>query len=599
MISIEERSKVTKPINLGTRLYLIVFITSIALTLIGFMIFSRMVGSVLPAWYNWLTIAFLVAAPIIVLPSWKLIRSTEITQLLSVAGISLLLIAGILLAMTTAYQMIAYIRLPVDLLSFAESPFLNQILKIRQGLPLFTPPQDNNSYPYTPGAEFLTYFISWFILRSDSIPTFRAVQFSYVILAAILATSASDNLAKRILAKHEYRMRPLWLAIWLSFLFLVATDPRFNLYTHSLHNDGLALLISVLAFWLIVRHSLIPRRWQVVLMAILPALGFLVKQSLMIWLVIFVFYLLFGAKYSWKRLMFFSFGSLICIALVIGGSYLIWGEPFRYWIFEALGQKQISFLRDFKNLFDAGIYAVMGLVGGWVLVNRRDSRVPLVLWICWLLLFGTEIYTSGFAFQRNHIGPGIVIAACWFFVALVKFWAGFTREESRWRLGISETVAISSVILVFGALGLVREPINPIPADFYRYIDSIEAEFNDLAPEKVLMDTGTWIYFSENVLMKDRSAPISVHVGSNQPDISFEMLSDSISRIENKTYDKILARQLDTGETWYDYQDRGSGVKEAILENYHIVRRIPAVQGIQNWWPVHLIEEILVLEPNS
>jgi hypothetical protein len=553
----------------------------------------------MPAWYTMLTVAFMGLALILVLPSWKLIRSTEITQLLSVVGISLLLVAGILLAMTTAYQMIAYIRLPVDLLSFAESPFLNQILKLRQGMPLFTPPQDNNSYPYTPGAEFLTYVISWFVLRSDSIPTLRAVQFSYVILAAILATSICDNLAKKFLSNHEYRMRPLWLAIWFPFLFLVATDPRFNLYTHSLHNDGLALLISVLAFWLIGRHSLIPRGWQVVLMAILPALGFLVKQSLMIWLAIFVFYLIFGARYSWKRLILFTLGSFICIAFVIGGSYLIWGEPFRYWIFEALGQKQISILRDFKNLFDAGIYAIMGLVGGWALVNRRDLRVPLVLWICWLLLFGSEIYTSGFAFQRNHLGPGIVIAACWFFVALAKLWARLTHEESWWRLGVSEAIIVSSVILIFGALGLVREPLNPIPADFLRYIDSIEEEFAGLVPEKVLIDTGTWIYFREGVLMKDRSAPISVHVGSNQPEISFEMLSDSISRIENKTYDKILARQLDTGETWYDYQDRGSGVKEAILENYHIVRRIPAVQGIQNWWPLHLIEEVLVLEPNS
>ena len=113
------------------------------------------------------------------------------------------------------------------------------------------------------------------------------------------------------------------------------------------------------------------------------------------------------------------------------------------------------------------------------------------------------------------------------------------------------------------------------------------------------MDTGTWIYFRENVLMKDRSATISIHVGSNQPEISHEMLSETIERIEIKTYDKILARKLDTGDTWYDFQDRGSGVKDAILENYHIVRRIPAVQGIQDWWPLHLIEEILVLEPNS
>lgn len=296
--------------------------------------------------------------------------------------------------------------------------------------------------------------------------------------------------------------------------------------------------------------------------------------------------------------MSFLLGSVLCVALALGVCFLLWGEPFLFWIFDALGQKQISFLRDFKNLFDAGIYAIMGLLGGWLLVSRNNSKQNIVLWLCWLLLFGTEIYTSGFAFQRNHIGPGIVIASCWFFVAFLKIWSDITDGKSRWNKLVSQGIAISSVILLFGALGLIREPINPIPADFYRYVDDIEREFIGLETEKVLMDTGTWVYFRENVLMKDRSAPISVHVGKNQPEISYTFLQDTIKRIESKTYDKILARQLDTGETWYDYQDRGSGVKDAILENYHVVEHIPGVQGIQTWWPLHLISEIVILAPN-
>jgi hypothetical protein len=155
------------------------------------------------------------------------------------------------------------------------------------------------------------------------------------------------------------------------------------------------------------------------------------------------------------------------------------------------------------------------------------------------------------------------------------------------------------LVLLFGALGLVREPRNPIPPDFFRYVADIEEEFQGADPEKVLLDTGTWIYLRENILMKDRSAPVSLHVGMNQPEINQGMLEATIKRIEQKTYHKILARQLDTGQSWYDFQDRGSGVKRAILENYNEVGRIPGVQGIEQWWPNHLVADILVFVPKQ
>jgi hypothetical protein len=138
-----------------------------------------------------------------------------------------------------------------------------------------------------------------------------------------------------------------------------------------------------------------------------------------------------------------------------------------------------------------------------------------------------------------------------------------------------------------------------VPPDFFRYVSDIEKEFQGLPAEAVLMDTGTWVYLRENTLMRDRSAPVSLHVGKNQPEINHAVLSATIRRIEQKTYAKILARQLDTGHTWYDFQDRGSGVKAAILANYHEIRRIPGVQGITHWWPEHLVADILVLIPSQ
>jgi hypothetical protein len=324
-----------------------------------------------------------------------------------------------------------------------------------------------------------------------------------------------------------------------------------------------------------------------------------VKQSLLFWIALFSLYLLVAGGISWRKLLLFVLVSVGAAAVATGMGFALWGDDYWFWVFEALRKKQVSLLRDIRNLFDAGIYALMGLFGGWEFVLRDTRKNTATLWGVWLLLFANEVYTSGFAFQRNHLGPGILIGACWFFVALVKIWPTRESAQAWWQYKAQEAVVVVGVILVFGALGLAREPLDPVPDDFDRYVADIEREFEGLDPAKVLMDTGTWIYLRENVLMKDRSAPLSVHTGANQNEISHEMLTETIERIEAQTYDKILARQLDTGDTWYDFQDRGSGVKTAILETYHVVRRIPGVRGIGQWWPNHLVAEVLVLAPNN
>jgi hypothetical protein len=113
------------------------------------------------------------------------------------------------------------------------------------------------------------------------------------------------------------------------------------------------------------------------------------------------------------------------------------------------------------------------------------------------------------------------------------------------------------------------------------------------------MDIGTWIYWRHNVVMKDRSAPVSLHIGPNQSTINHKELAATVARIEQKTYDKILARELDTERTAYDFLDRGSGVKAAIWNNYREVRRIARLKDVTEWWPRHMVEEIIVLVPKS
>ena len=514
-----------------------------------------------------------------------------------VLPISMLTATGVLVALLTLHHMAAYIAIPADLLSFSESSFVNDIIKFRTGAPIYTPVQDNSSYPYTPGAPILTWFLAAAFGDGGSIPTLRAVQFTYVLMAAVVATSLCDLLARLFLTEQEYRYRPLWLAAWLTLLVVAVTEPRFNLYIHSLHNDGLALLVSMVAFWLIARYTLAPKTWIIVAMTILPAVGFFIKQNQLSWAAIFALYLI-AMRVPRRRFLWFFLATTAAVVAVVAGCLLAWGENFRYWIFELLGDKQVSVARSTRHLLMAGVYGAMGLFGGWALVPQQRSREKTIVWFCWALAFGLSAYTSGIGFQVNHLGPSVVAAVCWFLVAMVKLWPLSRSEAPRWRSYADGLVPAAIIVLVFGSQGMIREPKNPVPDDFSRYIRQIEAEVGEAPLDRVLIDVGTWMYFPANLVMKDRSAPVSLHVGSNQ-EINQKALAATIRRIEERRYDKILARLIDTDESWYDFQDRGSGVKTAILANYHIVRRISGVSGIERWWPEHLISEVVVLEPNG
>lgn len=577
-----------------TRSQAILGLGALTVGLAGYFTFCRLVGAAAPG-----IVPLAATVPTLVIVAYLLFNTQTRRSLPPGAwGAAALLAVGTLLALSNASQLVGYLRLPVDLLSFSESPFVNDILKFRSGVPIYTPPEDNNSYPYTPGAPILTYVISAALGHPDSIPFFRQTQFLYVLLACVIGASVCDLLARALLSAREYGNRLLWLPVWFLFIFLLATDRRFNLYTHSLHNDGLALLVSVTAYWLIVKHSLTPGGWVVVLMAVLPALGFLAKQNQLMWAGVFPVYLLAVGTVPARQLLLYMFGSAVSVGAVVGTCYWLWGDNFVWWVFTGLGSKQVSLLRSAQHFLEAGFYVMMALVACWVLVLRNGSRRSVALWVSWLLVFGIQTYTTGVAWVANHMGPGIVLAACWFFVALLRIWPVAAGDNS-WRYRLQQAVAVSFVIMLFGALGLVREPLNPVPADFNRYVSDIEAEFRGTAPERVLLDNGTWVYLKDNILMKDRSSPVSLHVGKNQPEINRTALAETIKRIERRAYDKILVRQIFTDQSAYDYQDRGSGVKAAILANYVEVRRIPGVQGVREWWPLQMIAEVSVMVPNG
>jgi hypothetical protein len=276
-------------------------------------------------------------------------------------SVALLALGAVALALAALYQVSFYLRIPVDLLSFAESPFLTDIIKYREGLPLYTPVADNNSYPYTPGTQILTYTIGAAFGHGTDIPFLRYVQFSYVLLAALVAGLVADGLSQLLIPEVRRGGRGLWIVSCTALLFLVALDPRFNNFVHSLHNDGLAMLISMTAAWLAVSHAHGARRWHLVAMALLPALGFLVKQNQLMWAGLFAIYLWFEGSTDKRWVILWAVVAGILGVAVMGGAVLVLGENFRYWIFGALGDKQVSLARSILHLIWAGLYLTFGL----------------------------------------------------------------------------------------------------------------------------------------------------------------------------------------------------------------------------------------------
>jgi hypothetical protein len=194
----------------------------------------------------------------------------------------------------------------------------------------------------------------------------------------------------------------------------------------------------------------------------------------------------------------------------------------------------------------------------------------------------------------NHLGPGSLIAGVWFTAALTKLWpAAPSAATARLRpqMWLRVGVSVALVGLLFKGLGMVRVPVQPLTNDFHRYMKDIESEFEGQPADRILLDSGTWIYLRDGMLMKDRVTSIGDRGYGDCGDFS-----GIIQRLKQKRYSKILVRKLHAPDFWYDHWmwRKSSDIRRTLLENYREVARIKGVEGDQRY----LFSEINVLVPN-
>jgi hypothetical protein len=519
------------------------------------------------------------------------------------AEIGLAALLGVLVLAAAAYLSWAFsaIAFRADVLLWSESPYVDDIIKLRTGLPLYGPPQDLSSFFYTPGSQLLTYGLASLLGQGDSIPVLRAIQIVYVALAALLAGRTVWQLM-RIAGVTPAVTTAVAAPLVSVVLFLCATNTITNPFTQFLHNDALALLVSTAAFAVLVEYAVTRRRWLIVAAVLLPALGFFVKQSLAIWAPLLGLYLLvFDRPREWTRIGGFAAGSALALAATYGFCRALWGEDFHYWTVTSMGNHPVSPLRVFQHTLDAWTYFAAAIGGGAILAGRgRDGRL-LGLWLVTLLLLAAEAYTSGIAWMLNHLGPGSVLAGIWLCGALLKVWprsgaaSAPVPEPAPTAKLLGEHIPVVSAVLVAilaaNGLGMVRIPLPAVRLEHERYAAAIEREFDGVSPDRVLLDVGSWVYLPEGVVMKDRGPAVG-ELGNNL----VGDFSGLLARVNQRQYTKILVRDYDSPEFVYEHGlwKKPSGIRDALRANYRVVRVIP---GVEHGWRVPSLHPVSVLEP--
>jgi hypothetical protein len=504
--------------------------------------------------------------------------------------VALALLILIALAMVGIYalNLLPVLRMNYDLASWSESYFITPIIKWRAGTPLYTEPRDSNSSVYTFIAPILTYFIASVLRHPISIALYRVILQGYLVLAALFAAVASWRLVRLALPERWPNLSRAWIVFFALASFLISVNRTTNAFNIYLHVDGLGVLATTIAFWLMTEHATTRNPRWLWLMAVMPSVAFLVKQYLAIWAAVYVVYLWLDDSGKLRRALAFAATAFGLLGVVVAACLLHWGWPFRYWILEVMGQQVVSFSQMFDRLVDSAWCLLLGLLGGAMLLRGKATRTLLGIWVGWVIMVVAGNYTGGITFVPTHLGPATVVGGCFFLAALVKVWPDESNTADAAEQWFRAAVCIAVVVVVLSGLGYWAKQRLVLSADLARYTRAIDHEFDGLPPDRVLTDFGDWIYLRDNVVIKDRAAILPVHQDNRYIGM--------IDRLRNREYARILVRNINGFMPWD--ADGRTGVREALLANYREVRRVRGVRGMDQWlYRDMLLSDVSVMEP--
>jgi hypothetical protein len=507
-------------------------------------------------------------------------------------GLLLLTALALLLVGVYAYSVSPILAMPYDLGSWSEPMFVVDIIKLRTGTPLYLPPGDSNSNTYTFGTPVLSYFLAWLFGQSSSIIFYRWILQAYLALAALFAGWSAWRLVGLASADHGIAVSRWWIPFFVLASFLFAVNPATGVFLIYLHNDPLAILATAVGFWLLVQYAATGNQRWLWAMALMPTVGFLVKQYLLILLVCYLTHLVLAGRDSLRRVVIFGAVSAGIFAATVSLCYVLWGQSFVYWVVQVMGGHTISLARVLVQFGNAAVFLLPGVVGGWYLLHRSIEPRFLGLWTGWMVMVLGAAYTSGITFHPSHYGPAVMVGACFFLASLARAWPKADHsEEVPGRALLQSALGFLAVLMLFGSFRLMYPERKPLSSDLFRYATEIEAEFDGLPADSVLLDLGEWVYLQRGVVMTDRNAIFLTHR---------TMHDDLKRRVREQRFSRILVHSHGPDLYSYDAGKIHKGIREEMLRSYREVRRIPAVRGMESWlYHSMMLSEISVLEPIS
>lgn len=504
---------------------------------------------------------------------------------------------GLAVALVAFYVrlIVPYLGFPADLIMWGETDFVGNIIRLRGGHPMYSPVEDINSSTYPPVAAILTYWITVLLGLPVDVPTLRYVQMGYVVLASIVGLFCWRMLRLH-LGYARVNHSVAWSVFVLLVLFLAATSPDTGHWIHALHTDGLSSLWSVVTFASLLWYLARPNLARLLLLAVMPALGFAIKQYLLIWAPIAFFTLLIDDPRQLRRLLVLFGVTTGCSLLVVVTGYALWGRDYIFWVFEVIGGQrsrigfsaggyELSVPRAADHLLRAWAPLSFGFIGGWLVLQRSGERRASALWLPWLLLIGAEAMTSGTGWgAMYHFGPGVLVGSVWLLAVLPEFWPEAHGAQPRilrsgWGFAAILGIFLALEAVPSGDRAHQRYWARSFPAGGVEYAARIEAEFQGYDPADVLMDWGNWVYLRSNHLALDRA--ISMW---DFPTVGrYDLIEPFLERIRAQRYKKILVHRYQ--ERGFDYDwgnlERPTGVRAALQEHYQEERVLPGLEGTQ------------------
>lgn len=472
-----------------------------------------------------------------------------------------------------------------DIYIWSESPFLTNMLKIDAGQTVYSPPEQVNSFVYSPGLEYVTYVLLKPINRHLDIRYCRMVSVGFALLASLAFMRCSVILAG--IAFPETRARwfpPLSAAIF--FLVIYHNFTSDVPHPDNLHICHLAVTL-MLTFEAIRRPS-----WKRAASAVLFAsLAVLVKQTASMSSVGVALALVAFAPRRFRTASW-----LVPLAAIASMAALacLWsmGQA-RFYTFEVLSSHGIQKDRIpklFYYFFEE--YRLLPLLLFAIALScglRSKNRTLKQLLGAHLLIGVFEAAPALFAFLKPMGNwNNLAVIEAWATVPFVPFLLLLLRSDAIEENGEPGSISLDSfarlttVVLSFSLVYCYMPTKDSPRQSHYDYSRSIDRSVaRDLkAGKRVLVAHGT-SFFIRN---KSREIPLDRSNSFLELTVAGKGgMTGTERRIREHYYDKIYVNSL-----WYPPE-----IQKVLLENYREVARIPApvdrISTAPVWGP-HLIK---------